>query len=30
MSYFASNRRTLLFVGLFFWAAGMVTGLVLV
>jgi hypothetical protein len=30
MSHFASNRRTLLFVRLFFWAAGMVTGLVLV
>jgi hypothetical protein len=30
MNYFASNRRTLLFVRLFFWAAGMVTGLVLV
>ncbi len=30
MSYFASNRRTLLFVRLFFWAAGMVTGLLLV
>jgi hypothetical protein len=30
MSHFASNRRTLLFVGLFFWAAGMVAGLVLV
>jgi hypothetical protein len=30
MSHFASNCRTLLFVRLFFWAAGMVTGLVLV
>ena len=30
MTHFACNRRTLLFVRLFFWAAGMVTGLVLV
>jgi len=30
MSHFVSDRRNLLFVGLFFWAAGMVTGLVLV
>jgi hypothetical protein len=30
MSHFASKRRTLLFVRLFFWAAGMVTGMVLV
>ena len=30
MSHFASNRKTLLFVRLFFWGAGMVAGLVLV
>jgi hypothetical protein len=28
MSHFASNRKTLLFVRLFFWTAGMITGLV--
>ena len=29
MSHFANKRKTMLFVKLFFWAAGMITGLVL-